>query len=348
MSSEHLEAARVLLAGLGIRPEDLVKAATPGQVPTFADYIPRVEKAVPAGSLRTYSPYWRRIREVWGDRTLDAPTVLELRELVEQTRQQALVRKNSRGGRSAAEHMVAALRCLYRFAEDDGHLPPSGNPGLRLKKPRRLPSPRTSLSSQHLAQIAAAVSNSGPDPVLDILIIRLHLETACRVGSALALRPSDLDPTHCLVRLFGKNGTIHWQPISPTLMQALMDHRARGANENPESPLLRRSTGRRITRRYYDRLWQRVSKQVPWVEIQQVSTHWLRHTTLTWVERSFGYAVARAFAAHAAPSGISGTTLLYSKATQEEVATALSAMTGEPHPLASTRETPQTRQPRAF
>jgi hypothetical protein len=34
------------------------------------------------------------------------------------------------------------------------------------------------------------------------------------------------------------------------------------------------------------------------VATQQISTHWLRHTTLTWVERNFGYAIARAYAGH--------------------------------------------------
>lgn len=27
---------------------------------------------------------------------------------------------------------------------------------------------------------------------------------------------------------------------------------------------------------------------------QRISSHWLRYTTLTWVERHFGYGVARA------------------------------------------------------
>jgi hypothetical protein len=31
-----------------------------------------------------------------------------------------VARRNARGGRSAAEHLVAALRCLYKHAEDDG------------------------------------------------------------------------------------------------------------------------------------------------------------------------------------------------------------------------------------
>jgi integrase/recombinase XerC len=58
----------------------------------------------------------------------------------------------------------------------------------------------------------------------------------------------------------------------------------------------------------------------------------LRHTTLTWVERHFGYAVARAYAGHAS-TGDAATTTTYIKADIEEVAEALSALTGEPHPL---------------
>ncbi len=58
------------------------------------------------------------------------------------------------------------------------------------------------------------------------------------------------------------------------------------------------------------------------------------HTTLTWVERNFGYAVARAYAGHA-ESGNAGTTATYVRANLPEVATALAALTGEPHPLAT-------------
>jgi hypothetical protein len=39
-------------------------------------------------------------------------------------------------------------------------------------------------------------------------------------------------------------------------------------------------------------------RHLPWARTQQVSIRWLRHTTLTWVERNFGYAVARAYAGH--------------------------------------------------
>ena len=70
---------------------------------------------------------------------------------------------------------------------------------------------------------------------------------------------------------------------------------------------------------------------LPWVRTQQICTDWIRHTTLTWVERNFGYAVARAYAGHTE----TGATVTYVRASLAEVAAALAALTGEPHPLAT-------------
>jgi hypothetical protein len=67
-----------------------------------------------------------------------------------------------------------------------------------------------------------------------------------------------------------------------------------------------------------------------------VSTHWLRHTTLTWVERNFSYGIARAYAGHTDNAGPATTT--YIKADLQAVATALAVLTGQPHPLATTLE----------
>ncbi len=60
-----------------------------------------------------------------------------------------------------------------------------------------------------------------------------------------------------------------------------------------------------------------------------------RHTTLTWVERNFGYAVARAYAGHADGGSETGVTATYVRASTHEVAAALAALTEEPHPLAT-------------
>jgi integrase len=118
--------------------------------------------------------------------------------------------------------------------------------------------------------VAAATGN---DPELDSLILRLHTETACRRGGALALRPQDLDPEQCLVMLREIGETVRWQPVSPTLMGHLQRHAP------PEGALLRYHNGKPLTYRRYDHLWQRIGRYLPWVATQGISTHWLRHTT---------------------------------------------------------------------
>lgn len=330
----ELDAALLLLSRLGISPGDL-QQAVPSRppAPTFAEYIPIVSDAVSAGTRRVYNSYWNRVLDHWGDRRLDEPTPTDIERLAEYVKTHVVARRNARGGRSAAEHLIAALRCLYNHAIADGHLTEVDNPARKVAKPRRLPSTRRAVPDTRLAEINQVVATTGDDPVLDSLLLRLHTETACRRGGALALRPADLDPDQCLVLLHEKGGTVRWQPVSPTLMrhlQQLVEDRP----ASPTTPVLRYRNGEPITYRRYDHLWQRVGKHLPWVAAQQISTHWLRHTTLTWVERNFGYAVARAYAGHNDSGSDAGTTTTYVRASLHEVAAALAALTGEPHPLA--------------
>ncbi|MER7282421.1 site-specific integrase [Dactylosporangium sp. NPDC000244] len=165
-------------------------------------------------------------------------------------------------------------------------------PALKVSKPRRMPTTRRAVPDTRLAEIDEAAARTSEDPDLHSLLLRLHTETACRRGGALALRPMDLDPTQCLIRLQEKGDTVRWQPVSPTLMRHLLLH-GEQRQAPPDGQLLRYRTGRPITRRRYDTLWGRIGEALPWAATQQISTHWLRHTTLTWVERNFGYAIAR-------------------------------------------------------
>jgi len=97
-------------------------------VPTFAEYVPVVSAAVSAGTRRAYGSYWNRVLEVWGTRRLDQPTPLEIRQLMIYVKTHVVARRNARGGRSAEEHLVAALRCLYQRAVDDGLIGEADNP----------------------------------------------------------------------------------------------------------------------------------------------------------------------------------------------------------------------------
>jgi integrase/recombinase XerC len=332
----NADAARLLLEKMGVSPAEIVgSTAQCPEVPVFAEYIPRVRAAVGSGTRRVYSSYWDRVLTAWGSRRLDEVTALDISRLAERVKANAVVRKNTRGGRGAAEHLVAALRCVYRHAVADGLISEAENPSIRVAKPRRLPSTRRALPDGRLEELNRVAACTGNDPALDTLLLRLHVETACRRGGALALMPCDLDPEQCLIQLHEKGGTVRWQPVSPTLMAHLLAHGERRGGLETDTRLLRYASGKPVTSRRYDHLWHRLGEHLPWVATQQISTHWLRHTTLTWVERNFGFATAHAYAGHTDNCGRDGSaTTTYVRASLAEVATALAALTGEPHPLA--------------
>jgi integrase len=329
----RIATARQLLMQLGVTIAELQDDLDqrPG-VPMIAEYLPRVAAAAGPGAQRTYGTYWARMTAAWGDRPLNTIAASDIEALQRQIAATALSRRNGRGGRHAGEHLIAAARAVYNRAIADGILDAAASPAHRVVKPRRLPSTRRALTATELEQINLAARTSGNDVILDALLLRLHTETACRRGGALALRLVDLDTDHGLVRLNEKGGTLRWQPITLDLAARLADHaECRGA-VLPTDGLLRYRTGQVLTSRRYDHLWKRLGQQLPWVAAQGVSTHWLRHTTLTWVERHFGYGIARAYAGHTDSVGPATTT--YIKADLQNVATALAAMTGQPHPLA--------------
>jgi integrase/recombinase XerC len=277
-----VEAALVLLERMGLSPADLTavpQARKP--VPTFAEYVPVVSAAVSAGTRRAYGSYWNRITGQWSGRRLDEITPSEIRQLMAWVKTHVVARRNARGGRSAEEHLVAALRCLYQRAVEDGLISEPDNPARKVAKPRRLPSTRRAVPEARLAEINQVAATTGDDPELDTLLLRLHTETACRRGGALALRPQDLDPDQCLVLLREKGETVRWQPVSPTLMGCLTQH-GQERRAPADGQLLRYADGQPITSRRYDHLWTRIGRHLPWVRTQQISMHWIRHTTLTW------------------------------------------------------------------
>jgi hypothetical protein len=161
-----VDAALPILERMGLSPGDLTAAAVRQRppVPTFADYVPVVAAAVTAGTFKAYGSYWNRVTEQWGTRRLDEPTPSEIRQLVAHVRANTVQRRNARGGRGAAENLIAALRCLYRHAEDDGLIAEKDNPARKVDKPRRLPSTRRAVADTRLAEINQVAATTGDDP----------------------------------------------------------------------------------------------------------------------------------------------------------------------------------------
>ncbi|NQE93120.1 hypothetical protein [Nocardia terpenica] len=129
-------------------------------------------------TISSYDSYWRVIENDWGERYLNEPTATEIDELVKLHRSRAVVRRNSRGGRAAAEHLIAAFRSIYTNAQRDGI--PIDNPARQVAKPRRQLSPRHALTHDQVLQIGHVASTTGDDVELDSLLVGLHIETACR------------------------------------------------------------------------------------------------------------------------------------------------------------------------
>ncbi|MEV2225446.1 site-specific integrase [Nocardia vinacea] len=349
-TATDIATAQALLERLGVSLDDLVTNRSPRQTPTFAQYIPTVYAAMHAGRTRdNYHTYWKKLLRVWPERHIDEPTVSELKQFIEMVRNERLVRRTDRGGHGVARQAVDAVRCLYQHAADDNLIAAQTNPAAKLTRPTRLPTRRSAVSNDMLEAIYR-VAEATRDPALHVLIVRLHTETACRRGGVLALTRHDLDPARCLIRLREKGQKERWQPVSPSLMEALLQHHTQRFPQSREKQprqarngkpitihsdqrLLRYHNGDPITTACYDTLWRHVHRELPYARVHGLSSHWLRHTTLKWVERSFGHAVARAYAGHA-ESASEGATSIYTRADIEEVAFALATLTGEPHPLA--------------
>lgn len=183
VSAAELNAARLMLDRMGISPHDLLQDQS-GQptAQTFSEYIPKVSAAVSDGTRRVYGTYWKRVVEHWGTRQIDEPTPSEIKQLSEYVRTHVVARRNARGGRGAAEHLIAALRCLYNHAVADGLIREENNPARKVAKPRRLPSTRRAVPDARLTEINQVAASTGNDPALDTLILRLH--TRPRAGVA--------------------------------------------------------------------------------------------------------------------------------------------------------------------
>lgn len=95
-------------------------------------------------------------------------------------------------GCSVTEHLIAAMRCLYRHAIADGLIDETANPARRVDKPRRLPSTRRAVADTRLAEINEIAASTGDAPALDSLLLRLHTEITAALRCILRRRPHAL------------------------------------------------------------------------------------------------------------------------------------------------------------
>jgi integrase/recombinase XerC len=323
------------IEAMGLTLGDLIAAADGGArrtpTTTVGDYVEVVAESYQPRSRRTYNSYWRLTVELLGDLALDQVGVDDLVGVVDEAARRARQRRAGSDGRASRESCVAALRAVFARAHKAGLVP--SNPALLVDKPRRLPNRRRALNQAELGDVWAAAVATAKDPELDLLLIRFHLETGARRMGAINLRVKDLDRHRQTIWLREKFGAEREQPVSASLLDAVTQLGERRGSHRPEDRALlawRRAAGTPITDRTYDRIFTRLQGEVPWSQRTPLTAHVLRHTAITAVERTAGFAVAARFAGHT-PASVTGT---YTKADISEVAAAVSHLTGEPHPLA--------------
>src|SRR6266511_1007719 len=181
-TSAELDAARLLLARMGITPTDLLQAApSRPQAPTFAEYIPIVSAAVGAGTRRVYGSDWNRILDQWGQRRLDEPTPSDVERLAEHVQD----RQRSRPGQPAA---ATAHR---------DRLPPGRGPRAAARGPGPGPVPDPATREGRHRALAARL----PDPD----------------GPPATARPRPARPTYRTVAALPRRGAAHLPALRPSV-----------------------------------------------------------------------------------------------------------------------------------
>ena len=313
---------------------------------------------------------------VLGTRELAAVTLAELERVSRWVQMRAakrtLVRNAARAntgrstfvfdGRSAVEHLRNFLSALYNLAMEDRTTGVTRNLALKMTRYPRPEVQKRSYEPGRLDELWSALYTSGSnDVVLDELIVWFMLETGARRGALIGLRVGDLLVSAGRVRLHEKKNKVDEQPVSESLMGALLamalsrgdvlvanpdglaleeitieEVRSRRVTLRPDRPVFYYATRRRLsdgasarephplTERRFNSLWDRLKRELPWLAEIHGRPHDLRKTVGTSVERVLGHATAQAFLRHSAGS-VTGT---YVAAGREEVARAHAWLTG--------------------
>jgi integrase len=244
-------------------------------------------------------------------------------------------------GQGGREMCVAALRCLFDRAIPE-HL--RTNPAEKIKKGNRSETRRRALTDDELAELLDETVGAGDDPEGDLALVWTALETGARRGGIVSATVGALNTELSTIRLLEKGKKEREQPISSDLAEYLLalaverggSRCLRGHSDfDPNAALFyfadsTPSAPHPLTTRRFDTLNGRLQRALPWANDMMFSGHVLRHTSGTIIERVAGTQVARKFLGH----GKRRTTDTYTDASETEVATAFSKMTGQDHPKA--------------
>lgn len=266
------------------------------------ELLATVEQLCPPRSLSTYRTGFNRLIAAFGDRPIGDVSIAELDQLCATVRDDASRDPRGRDGQGAVRTLIHAARFFYNVAERSGLV--ADNPARELRMPPPARHVRRALTQEELADIYLVTASGGNDPMLDLLLLDFHRETAARRAGACSLRIRDLDARRGSALLREKGGRDREIPLSANVIDRVLALEDARRGSNPEGPAFRYFRGSPLTRRRYNTWFDRVHMALPWATQLGVSIHWIRHTTLTDVSNARGSRVAAAYAGHADRSTI--------------------------------------------
>ena len=296
-----------------------------------------------SSTYRTYETNWRRLEKKYSnlpvselteemalDFCSDAMAIAKKRhKKIAKGRKEKNLPVKDETGHHAYNRALDVLATVVGYAKKKGVIDIS--PLIDIKRKSISESDRHGLSPEQVEEILHSAISGGNDPILDYLLIWTIVETACRSGGLLRLQVGDIDSKQCLVRFHEKGGKSRKQPVSPELAEALLAFAKSRGSVHSDDPVFRfhlegNGKGRALTARRFERLWKRLRDEIRWVAEKQVSNHWLRHTTLTWVDRVVSSpAITSKYAGH----GPSTVTASYTSARIDEIKQAHSSIFGK-------------------
>jgi site-specific recombinase XerD len=305
---------RAVVEALGLSPADLRELAQALERHTPVTLVRHLADtaiaALPPGHL--YVTSLRRLVRWAGDEDASTIDADDIARWARQAGDEARASSQARHGVGAEEAFVLAARAAYTRAVATGAV--GHNPAAEVDLPARPATLRTALECGQLKQAHLCLVAHSRDPELDDVVFQLLRETACRRGGAIALSAGDLAPATRTARLTEKYGRQRWVPISAHLMERLVAHQA--ARHPGCDRVLHRKGGGHLNDKWFEGFGHRI-QQLAWAAELGVTAHWLRHTTLTDVERLAGVRVAGAYAGHSDTSfGVTGR---YTKASPQEL-----------------------------
>jgi integrase len=290
-------------------------------------------------TYRAYNTHWKRLDVEFGARHIHTITSEEMSNFasaaatVAKANAKALGRHRSNGSRGF-NMALDALNYLWVIALRDSNVETNLTKGFKRNTRKR--GSRHGVTTAQLNEIIIAAGSGGRDPRLDYLITWFLSETAARRSGLLNLKLGDLDTDRCTVWLSEKFDSFEEQPVSPSLMKALLELTATRGDGKRNTNVFLRSSGesevafKPVDGKYVDALFARIRSQLKWADKLGFSAHWIRHYTATVTERACGLSISALFCRHK----LSGVTASYSAANINDVARALQLLTGEAHPLA--------------